>query len=241
VGIDASIDALADAHRAAGVDPPGAPSDLSDLDAVDAAIAPISLPGQVRRFWERVDPGSLRVWAYPHPTTVALCARPWKQHRDEFAGMVPQALFLVGYESWACISVELDSPLGSGGAMFEWRIDGRGFYLRYHDLGGWLDRITELVVAGEFERRDGTTGPVLVLRDPQTSLPMNALPGPSTPSPIHGRVRSYERDPLMWALHWQRLSGIELEDCSNVVPRTPSPSCWPPTGRSSSKPRSRHL
>jgi hypothetical protein len=151
--VDASIDALVDALGAAGVDPPRAPSNTADLDAVDAAIAPMSLPGQVRRFWERVDPGSLRVWAYPHPTTVSFALDTWKQHRDEFPGMVSQALFLVGYESWACMSVELDSPLGSGGAMFEWRLDGSSFYLRYHDLSSWLDRITELVVAGEFERR----------------------------------------------------------------------------------------
>lgn len=212
VEIDTSIDALAEALTAAGVEPPRAPSEPPDLDAIDAAIAPMSLPRPLRRFWERVDPRSLRVWAYPHPADPGFALDTWKQHRDEFPGMVPRPLFLVGYESWACLSVELDNPFAAGGAVFEWRLDGTDFYLRYHELGGWLDRMTALLVAGEFERRDGPVGEVLVLRDPHAALSMNALPAPPPPNPVHGDVTCYERALLKWPLHWQRLSGIEPED-----------------------------
>jgi hypothetical protein len=213
VGIDESIDALAEALRNSGVDPPHAPAEPPDLDAVEAAIAPMSLPADVRRWWERVDPWSVRAWAYPTLTSCDFALDTWVQHRDEFPGQAPRSLFLVGYESWACMSVELDSPLGAGRALFEWRLDGSSFYLRYHSLGGWLARITGLLVAGEFERRDGgPAGPRLLLKDPHTALSMSELPGPGTPNAVHGDTRQYDRDPLSWPLHWQRLSGLELSE-----------------------------
>jgi hypothetical protein len=216
VRIDESIDGLAEALTAEGMEPPPPPSEPFDLDAIDAEIAPMSLPAEVRRFWERVDPWSLRVWAYPHPSAPHFGLDTWKQHRDEFPGMAPRALFLVGYESWACMSVELDSPFARGGALFEWRLEDGGFHLRYHELSGWLDRITELLVAGAFERREGPEGPVLWLRDPDAMLSMSELPAPKTPNPVHGDVTYIGRPPLEWPLHWQRLSGIEPED---VKPR----------------------
>jgi hypothetical protein len=202
VEIDASIDALADALSAAGVDPPRPPSEATDLDAVDAAIAPLALPQQLRRFWERVDLRSLHLWPYPHPIEAAFALDTWKEHRDEFPGMAPRPLFLVAYESWTCLSVELDSPFGPGGALFEWRLEDGGFHQRYHELSEWLDRMTELVLAGEFERRDGVHGPTLVLLDPHTPMTMSARPA----------IAYYERELLKWPLHWQRLSGIERED-----------------------------
>ena len=180
----------------AGVDPPHPPPEPADLDAIDAVIAPMSLPRDVRRWWECVDPHSVRAWAYPDLIAPSFALDTWKQHRDEFPGIAPRALFLVGYASWACISVELDSPLGPGGSLFEWRLEDGGFYLRYHALPDWLGRIAELVEEGRFERRDGATGPRLLLDDPHTSLPMVSLPAPATPSPVHGDVTSYERHPL---------------------------------------------
>jgi hypothetical protein len=91
-------------------------------------------------------------------------------------------------------------------------LEDGGFYLRYHELCDWLDRMTELVSAGEFERRDGGSGQVLHLTDPHTSLALNALPAPPPPNPVHGDVTAYEREPLRWPVHWQRLSGLEPDD-----------------------------
>jgi hypothetical protein len=216
VDIDASIDALTDALAGAGVEVPHPPADTPNLDAIDETISPMSLPGQVRRFWQRVDPRSLRVWTYPQPIDPGSALDAWKQERDEFPGMAPRTLFLVGYESWACMSVELDSPDSSGGSLFEWRLEDGGFYLRHHELSDWLDRMTELILAGEFERRDVPAGQVLHLTDPHTSLPLTGRPAPPPPNPVHGDVTEYEREPLRWPALWQRLSGIEPED---VLPR----------------------
>jgi hypothetical protein len=217
VAIDDSIGALADALARAGVDPPTPPREPPDLDAVDADLAPMSIPADVRRWWETVDPRSVRAWVFPDLIGSEFALRGWKQHRDEFPGMAPLALFDVGYASHVCMSVELDSPFGPGGTLFEWGLVDGGFHLRHHDLAGWLDRITRLVVAGEFERREGPEmGPRLLLRDPERGLPMTQQPSPRTPNPVHGDVKRYEREPLAWPVHWQRLSGIEPEE---VKPR----------------------
>ena len=116
--IDEAIDALADALAEAGVDPPTAPDEPPDLDAIAAAIAPMSLPGQVRRWWERVDPWTMRAWSYPAPIRWNFALDTWIQHRDEFPEIAPRSLFLVGYASWTCMSVELDSPLNAGVSRF---------------------------------------------------------------------------------------------------------------------------
>ena len=212
MGVDASIDALVEALVQAGVEAPRAPADSPPLAAIDDTIAPMSLPPQLRRFWERIDPRTLRVWAYPQPTTPEFALDSWRSQRAEFPGIAPAALLLVGYESHACMSVELDTPFSSGGSVFEWRLDDRGFYLRYHELSGWLDRMTELIRAGEFERHEGADGAGLRLTDPHTALPLNALPAPAEPSPVHGHVTAYEGGPLHWPVHWQRLSGLAPED-----------------------------
>jgi len=216
VGIDASIDALTDALAGAGVESPQPPADPPNLEAINETISPMSLPAELQRFWQRVDPRSLRVWAYPQPIDPGFALDTWKQHRDEFPRIAPRTLFLVGFESWGCMSMELDSPDSRGGSLFEWRLEDGDFYLRYHQLSDWLDRMTELIRAGEFERRDGTTGQILHLTDPHTSLALTARPAPPPPNPVHGDVTAYWREPLRWPAHWQRLSGIEPED---VVPR----------------------
>jgi hypothetical protein len=212
VGIDAAIDALAHALTANGVEGPRPPAEPYDLDAIDAELAPMSLPAQVRRFWERVDPASLRVWPYPEPIPPSNALEAWMGRRDEFPGLAPLALFDVGYASHQCMSVELDSPFGCGGTLFEWNLVDVPFYVRYNDLAGWLDRITELLIGEQFDRREGPNGAVLVLTDPDAATPMTELPGPTSPNPVHGQITRYERDPLQWPLRWQRLSGIEPED-----------------------------
>lgn len=209
MGIDESIDALSDALAGAGVESPQPPAITADLEAIDETISPMSLPTQVRRFWQRVDPRSLRVWTYPQLIDPGFSLDTWTQHRDQFPGIAPRALILVGYASWACMSVELDSPYSSGGTLFEWRLEDGDFYLRHHQLSDWLDTMTKLVSTGEFERRDGPAGQMLHLTDPHTSLALIDLPAPPQPNPVHGDVTAYDREPLRWPAHWQRLSGIE--------------------------------
>jgi hypothetical protein len=210
--IDVSIDALCDALARAGVGAPHEGADAAHLDRIDAAIAPLRLPLQLRRFWERVDPATLRVWAFPQPVGAEFALDSWIEQREEFPGMAPAALFLVGYESWNCMSVELVSPLGEGGSLFEWRLEDGGFYLRYHQLSDWLDRITSLVLDGSFERRVGAAGPVLHLQDPVAGLALAAPRGKLPPHPVYGDATSIPREVRRWPVHWQRLSGIDPGD-----------------------------
>lgn len=212
MSIDTSIDALREALVAAGVDGPRGPTDPAVLDQVEAAIAPLRLPPQLRRFWERIDPATVRVLAFPQPIGPAFAYDTWKQHREEFPGQAPAALFLVGYASWNCMSVELDSPFGEGGALFEWRLEDGGFYLRYHQLSDWLDHIAGLLRDGAYERRDGPNGPMLYVRDPEAGMALAAPRRPLPPHPRYGDATSIERSPRHWPVHWQRLSGIEADD-----------------------------
>ena len=61
MGVADSIDQLSGALVAAGVEAPIPPSDLGPLYELEAVIAPFQVPAEVRRFWERVEPRSLRV------------------------------------------------------------------------------------------------------------------------------------------------------------------------------------
>jgi hypothetical protein len=211
MAIDESIDALSEALERAGVDPPEPPAEPPDFAEIAATIAPMSLPEDVRRWWERVDPWSVRVLAHPGPIRWDFALEGWIQHRDEFPEIAPRSLFLVGYASWTCMSVELDSDLNPGGALFEWRLEDGGFYLRHHDLAGWLDRITSLLAAGDFERRNGgEAGPRLLLKDQAGILAMHDLPRAVPPSPVHGDVTLYGRDAEAWPPHWRELSGFAI-------------------------------
>lgn len=210
--IDTSIDALCDALVAAGVDGPRGPADAALLDQVEAAIAPLRLPPQLRAFWQRIDPATLKVLAFPQPIGPAFAYDTWKQHREEFPGLASAALILVGCESWNCMSVELDSPLGEGGALFEWRLDGSDFYLRYHQLSDWLDHITALLREGAYERREGVGRRVLYVRDPEAGMALAAPRRPLPPHARYGDASSIARSPRHWPDRWQRLSGIQPDD-----------------------------
>lgn len=124
MGIDRTIDALVEALAAAGVDPPTAPSDPAVLDRVEDAITPLRLPRDLRAFWERVDPATLRLWVLPRLIGPTFAYDTWKQVREEFPASAPAALLLVGYESWNCLSVELD---------YERRADAMGPVLHVQD------------------------------------------------------------------------------------------------------------
>jgi hypothetical protein len=221
VSIDRSLDALSAALEAAAVAPPNEPASSEPLDRVEPAIAPLRLPADLRRFWERIDPTTLNLWAFPQPVKPEFALDSWRQGREEFPGQMPAVLFLVGYESWNCMSVELDSPLGEGGALFQWRLEDGGFYLRYHRLTDWIDRMTDLVSTRQFVRRDGHSGPILHLQDPETALALSAPRGKLPPHQVYGGATSIDRDRRRWPGHWQRLSGLNPAD---IAPRGPTHS-----------------
>lgn len=91
--IDNTIDILLDTLALAGVDPPR-PSDPAVLEEIAAAIKPLYLPADLRRFWERVDPDTLRVAVYPAFCAPRFALESWRSARREFPEQ-PVILFLV--------------------------------------------------------------------------------------------------------------------------------------------------
>ena len=82
---------------------------------------------------------------------------------------------MVGYESWACMSVELAGPYGSGGALFEWRLDSQDFMPRYESVCEWIDRLTALLTAGSYERREHAGDARLQIQDEETGMPLTSV------------------------------------------------------------------
>src|ERR1044072_7990331 len=150
VDIDVAIDGFIGAVTRAGLPAPSPPTDLSSMRELEAAIAPLRVPEPVRRFWQRVDPATLRARSHPglHGTDFAL--RCWRSARDEFTSYQPLALLQIAYESHQCTSVELDQPGIAGGALLEWTLADGGFERRFAGLQGWLVSPAELLLTGRF-------------------------------------------------------------------------------------------
>jgi hypothetical protein len=139
--VDAALDSLGEALSAAGLEGPRPPATLAALTALEAAIAPMALRVDVRRFWERVDVATLRAITYPQLQDPGFALTSWRMARDEFADLQPVALVEVGHSSLQCMSVELAVGEVQGGALFEWKIVDGGFERRFNGLGEWLSYV----------------------------------------------------------------------------------------------------
>jgi len=211
MGIDRSIDALIAALEAADVEPPRAPADLEVLEQIATAIAPLRLPADLRRFWERIAPATLRAEVFPPFCDPRFALQSWQSARQQFPGQ-PAILFLVGYENWSCMSIELDGVDSEGGTLFQWGLEDGDFYLGHRRLGDWLVRIADLIGAGSYQRRTGQRGASLEIVDEWSETPAAALRAGGSRHPIYGEATAVPREPINWPAHWQRAAGIEPSD-----------------------------
>lgn len=211
--IDEALEALRDACAAADVQAWEPPATLTALEQLEAELAPLRLPEQVRELWTRVDVATVRIFPYPHFTTPEAALQGWWMVRDQFTALQPLALLNVGYESHACMSVELEVGDIEGGALFEWFVsEPSGFDRRYNALADWLSDVANLIVRGQYLRLGSDRGPRLLVPDPaDTDAVRAARPLPGT-HPVHGEVLHIGGDLFDWPEHWQRANGLLPED-----------------------------
>jgi hypothetical protein len=210
--LEAVLARLSDALAAAGVERPQPPASSSALEQLEAAIAPLRLPADVRWFWERVDADTLRVEPYPQLHGPAMALAFWVRGRDEFPGQNPEVLLQIAYTSHQCMSVDLDVGAICGGTLFEWNLVDGEYERRYGCLAEWLDEIAGRVEAGDVRRADYHWGQALIVPDRYPP------PRPATAAahPVYGEAPRIGRHLRDWPEHWRRTAGVDLAD---YVPR----------------------
>lgn len=217
--LDDAVGRLAAAYRSAGL-PPIRRADAGidrTLGEIQREIAPLRLPDELRQFWQLVDPLTITVAPYPHPTDARFALDSWKSHRDEFPGMTPRLLFPVAYESHGFLFVELEDGRGHAGAILEWGYAGSPFYVRFGALRDYVDLLATMIELGELTHHEREThswvefDPERRWADAQTVRLANVQPLPRL-----GSVREIDEDVRQWPEHWLASNGLTSE---SRVPR----------------------
>jgi hypothetical protein len=201
--IDAAIDRLDEALRSAGLPGLEPPGDLRAVDEVAKAVGPYELPTELRRFWERVASERIEVHTFPRLGGPA-DALELQQSLREYGA--PPVLLPIDYASHCFGVIELGSEWTAGGTIFEWDFDG--FPLVSRSVADRLAVVTELLLAGLFERGDGFVS--LDHRAEQAKrLARLDVYGPH---PVYGDLRAIPRELESWPAHWLVTCGIDLAD-----------------------------
>ena len=198
--IDRRIDRLDDALRRAGLGPLAPARDTAALDAIAEAIAPWALPGDLRRFWQRVEADSFPVSGW-RMGTLAAPAVALSTHRlnlePGFALLYgPPLLFPIARHSETQWSIELASEWGAGGAVFS---HDDGHRLEYASFGELIEVYAELIEEREFVLLDaGRASLTLAGERSKQQRRLGARP-----------QRAYPADPSGWPAHWLASAGID--------------------------------
>jgi hypothetical protein len=179
------------------------------LDAVAEAVGPFALPDELRRFWERVDPGRLEITLFPE----LLGPRSSLDlHRVAQGFPVPNGppplLFVFGYSSHVHRSIELASKWSDGGTIINWAWDEPGFRIAYRSFVDLVEVVSELVSEGRLEHRGGF---VVVSLEHEEAKQLARLRD-QEPHPLYGDAREISGDVELWPAHWLAASGIDLRD-----------------------------
>jgi hypothetical protein len=209
--IDSAVDRLDDALRRAGLPPLEPATDEVSLEDVDAAVAPYELPGDLRRFWERVDPSSLAVRTFPDLLAPAAALKLRQAELDEtsagFPLGPPPLLCTIAYASSVSLSVELGSARGLGGTIFRWAYDEPGFRIEYRMLADLFDVLTELVSEDALEHNGG----FVFLPDGADEAKRLERLRHAGPHPLYGDAPEVSGRLEDWPEHWLEASRIDLE------------------------------
>jgi hypothetical protein len=217
VQLDEALAFLRRAMERHGVPPWRAPESTEGLDRLAAALAPLRLPAELRRFWTLVDASTLLV----APSGVQViwpkaALEDWRWMGEDFPDMQPRVLLTFAVESQHRYSVELTVGDADGGAIFEWWVGDQTFKRRFNGLAGWLEAVAALLHRGHYERFDNEFGSRWEVPDYGDAEAAAALRSPPGPHPVHGTLLEIQGGIKDWPKHWQLASGIRDED---LLPR----------------------
>jgi hypothetical protein len=203
-GIDACIDRLDEALRRAGLGQLASPGESGVLDEIAETVAPWALPGDLQRFWHRVDTERLPVssWRMPRLAGPAQALATHSQNRDE-AGLLfgPPLLFPIARSSGDQWSIELASEWGPGGTVFSHEDGSRIEYPSFTDL---VAVYAELVEEGDFVR--GAEGRADLALAGERRKQAERLP---PELPLYGRERAFSAERAAWPAHWLAAAGVD--------------------------------
>jgi hypothetical protein len=232
--VDSAIDRLDDALRSvgvAGLEPPG---DIGPVAEVAEAVAPYLLPGELRRFWERVDAERIDVHTFPKIGGPASTLSQLRIVREVAAPVpigLPPILLPVDYASHCYGAVELGTDWNEGGSLLEFAFDDMPFVSR--SVADWLDMVAELLSEGSFELHDGWAE----LDHPAALANRLARLESSGPHPVYGDLRAIPSALESWPAHWLAASRIDLRDreplgaTSTIAELVAAADAGPVTGR----------
>ena len=207
--VDSAIDRLDEALRAAGLTAVEPPSDVARIAELDEAVAPYAIPGELRRFWERVDAERVPVFTFPMirgPGAALELLRGLRELGQTVPLVPPPLLLPLDYASHCHGVIELASEWSEGGTILEWGYDD--FPLVARSVGDRIDVLAELLFEGRFERGDG----FISLDHQAEQEKRRARLAASGPDRIYGDLRAIPIALESWPAHWLAASGVDLRD-----------------------------
>ena len=204
---------LVRAARATELEPPlPATGGTAGSDAVEAAIAPLRLPTEVRTLWRLLQPHSVYPTPYAAFTDPVSALQSWRMHL-EFPGTTPRLLFPVAYQSHSYLFVELHDERQLGGAIFSWGYCGSPFSLQHVRLSDYLHHLAQMWERREYERTRLPDGRIHGYVDGRLFRQQAAdrlAAGPA--HPVYGRQTSLEEEVAQWPEHWLAAEGGAAAD-----------------------------
>ena len=211
--IDAAVDRLDEALRAAGLPALEVPADAEALVEIAATVAPYRLPADLHRFWERVDFRNSPVsgWRLPEPLDARLALDT--QRANLAPGLAylfgPPLLFPIARISGDQWSVELVSGWSEGGTVFSHEGE---HHIEYPSVSDLVEVYAELLEEGAFDHRGGRA---VLLLGPERAKQEERLSA-AWPHPLYGHAREVPADYAGWPAHWLAAAGIDL---ASRIPR----------------------
>jgi len=183
VSLDGELDRVLAALERGGAAPPE-PVPAATIAAFEALVAPLELPAELRRFWERVNPGSLFVAPFPDAaegmsaTEFAEVTLSWWAYRRQLddRGPIPETLLCIAQLVDRFRFVELAGAHGSGGIIYGWERAGGVFEPQFASIVDWLARVADELEDGPF-RTLGDPGGAMLYIDPDRYAERTGGPG----------------------------------------------------------------